>query len=256
MEWLKVLNRVRSDLTYYLDAHQNRHNRILHYFAFLSAFIAWIYLFIDIKVTIVLAILHYLFSWIDHFYFEGNKPAAFRYPFIGIYAGFTFGSLKHFHSGNAPEGSTDRCLDCAVEATCPYSAMKFYLSEEFKGWARHFTPELTREKIVKGLRETDYGRCVYRSDNNVVDHQVVNMEFEGGATAMFSMCGFTFEQERRIQVMGTRGELRGYSGQESLTSAAASVRSHLMAFAAEESRLNGGKSIDLAEYAESLMAKS
>ena len=53
---------------------------------------------------------------------------------------------------------------------------------------------------------------VYRSDNNVVDHQVVNMEFEGGATAMFSMCGFTYEQERRIQIMGTRGELRGEEG--------------------------------------------
>lgn len=208
----------------------------------------------------------------------------------------SFGSLMHFNSANAPEGSADRCLDCAVEATCPYSAPRFYLSNKFKGWARHFTPTLEKENIVQGLRETDYGRCVYRSDNNVVDHQVVNMEFEGGATAMFSMCGFTFEQERRIQIMGTRGELRAegdtitvydflthqktdltippqntghgggdsgivrsflnevrhYNGQEGLTSAAASVRSHLMAFAAEESRLNGGKSIELSQYAKEL----
>lgn len=210
----------------------------------------------------------------------------------------SYGSLMHFNSANAPEGSTDRCLDCAVESTCPYSAPRFYLSEQFKGWARHFTPDLTKENIVQGLRDTDYGRCVYRSDNNVVDHQVVNMEFEGGATAMFSMSGFTFDQERRIQIMGTRGELRGddnvitlydflthqkteitiptqmsghgggdagivrsfladvrsYHGQETLTSAGASVRSHLMAFAAEESRLNGGKSIELAQYAEELRA--
>ncbi|SDX82796.1 Gfo/Idh/MocA family protein [Paenibacillus sp. CF384] len=209
----------------------------------------------------------------------------------------SYGSLMHFNSASAPEGSADRCLDCAVETTCPYSAPRFYLSEQFKGWARHFTPELTKENIVQGLRETDYGRCVYRSDNNVVDHQVVGMEFANGATAMFSMCGFTFEQERRIQIMGTRGELRGdddkitwfdflthqkteitipsqssghgggdagivrsfltdvrnYSGRETLTSAVASVRSHLMAFAAEESRLNGGKSITLADYAEELM---
>ncbi|AZN39178.1 Gfo/Idh/MocA family protein [Paenibacillus albus] len=211
----------------------------------------------------------------------------------------SYGSLMHFNSTNAPEGSTDRCLDCAVETTCPYSAPRFYLSEQFKGWARHFTPELTKENIVQGLRDTDYGRCVYRSDNNVVDHQVVNMEFAGGATAMFSMSGFTFDQERRIQIMGTRGELRGeddkitlfdflthqkteitiptqmsghgggdagivrsfladvrsYHGQETLTSAGASVRSHLMAFAAEESRLNGGKSIELSQYAEDLMVK-
>jgi predicted dehydrogenase len=210
----------------------------------------------------------------------------------------SFGSLMHFTEENAPEGSADRCLNCAVEATCPYSAPRFYLSNQYKGWARHFSPDLTKENIIIGLRETDYGRCVYRSDNNVVDHQVVNMEFEGGATAMFSMSGFTFEQERRIQIMGTRGELRAegdtitlydflthqkteltippqvtghgggdagivrsflkevrnYSGQESLTSAAASVRSHLMAFAAEESRLDNGRMIVLSDYAEALAA--
>ncbi|MEK6992881.1 Gfo/Idh/MocA family oxidoreductase [Paenibacillus sp. FSL K6-1566] len=211
----------------------------------------------------------------------------------------SFGSLMHFREDQAPEGSADRCLDCKVESTCPYSAPRFYLSDQYKGWAGHFTHELTKANIIQGLRDTDYGRCVYRSDNNVVDHQVVNMEFEGGATAMFSMCGFTYEQERRIQIMGTRGELRGeegtitvydfltgqkteisipsqasghgggdsgivasflqevrgYSGQESLTSASASVRSHLIAFAAEESRLNHGKSINLNEYARELMAQ-
>ncbi|ANY74969.1 oxidoreductase [Paenibacillus ihbetae] len=211
----------------------------------------------------------------------------------------SFGSLMHFREDQAPEGSADRCLDCKVESTCPYSAPRFYLSDQYKGWAGHFTHELTKANIIQGLRNTDYGRCVYRSDNNVVDHQVVNMEFEGGATAMFSMCGFTYEQERRIQIMGTRGELRGeegmitvydfltgqkteisipsqasghgggdsgivasflqevrgYSGQESLTSASASVRSHLIAFAAEESRLNRGKSINLNEYARELMAQ-
>lgn len=211
----------------------------------------------------------------------------------------SFGSLMHFREEQAPEGSTDRCMDCKVESTCPYSAPRFYLSDEYKGWAGHFTQELTKPNIIQRLWETDYGRCVYRSDNNVVDHQVVNMEFEGGATAMFSMCGFTYEQERRIQIMGTRGELRGeedkitvfdflsgqkteitipsqssghgggdsgivasflsevrnYNGQESLTSASASVRSHLIAFAAEKSRLNHGQSINLNEYAQELMAK-
>ncbi|WP_088829966.1 Gfo/Idh/MocA family protein [Paenibacillus tyrfis] len=204
----------------------------------------------------------------------------------------SFGSLTHFHSGNAPAGSTDYCIDgCAVEAECPYSAPRFYLGEG-KAWARHYTEELTRENIVKGLRESPYGRCVYKCDNNVVDHQVVNMEFASGATAMFSMCGFTREQERRIQIMGTRGELRGEestitlmdflthqkteieippqvsghgggdsgivrsflrevrnnAGGDSLTSASASVRSHLMAFAAEESRLNGGKAVLIDDY--------
>ncbi|PKQ87865.1 DUF962 domain-containing protein [Paenibacillus sp. BGI2013] len=75
-----MLNRVRKDLRYYLQEHQDRKNRILHYFAFLSAFVAWIFLFIDIKVTLLLAVTHYALSWMGHFYYEGNKPAAFRYP--------------------------------------------------------------------------------------------------------------------------------------------------------------------------------
>ncbi|KKC49031.1 oxidoreductase [Paenibacillus sp. D9] len=210
----------------------------------------------------------------------------------------SFGSLMHFREEQAPAGSAARCLDCAVEPDCPYSAPRFYLSKPYKGWAGHFSPNLERETILEGLRTTDYGRCVYRSDNNVVDHQVVAMEFEGGATAMFSMSGFTYEQERRIQIMGTRGEIRGeedkitvydflthrkneitipeqwtghgggdsgivrsflqevrsYDGQEGLTSAAASVRSHLMAFAAEKSRLSGGEPVRLAEFAEEILA--
>ncbi|WP_339279416.1 Gfo/Idh/MocA family oxidoreductase [Paenibacillus sp. FSL W8-1187] len=210
----------------------------------------------------------------------------------------SFGSRMHFREEQAPPGSADRCLDCAVEPDCPYSATRFYLSKPYMGWAGHFCDDLERETILHGLRTTDYGRCVYRSDNNVVDHQVVAMEFDGGATAMFSMSGFTHEQERRIQIMGTRGEIRGeddlisvydfltgqktiihppvtwsghgggdsgivrsfieevrnYGGQESLTSAAASVRSHLMAFAAEKSRLSGGVPVRLDEYAQELRA--
>ncbi|WP_223701792.1 DUF962 domain-containing protein [Sutcliffiella deserti] len=83
-------SRLKRDLILYQKAHQNKGNQVLHYFAFLFAFIAWIFLFINIKVTIVLALLHYLFSWIGHFYFENNKPASFKYPLVGFYAGFTW----------------------------------------------------------------------------------------------------------------------------------------------------------------------
>ncbi|MNI16071.1 hypothetical protein D3C73_693930 [compost metagenome] len=71
-----------------MNAHQNRYNRIFHYFAFLFAFIAWIYVVIDWRVTVTLAIFHYVLSWVGHYYYEGNKPASFRYPWIGFYAGF------------------------------------------------------------------------------------------------------------------------------------------------------------------------
>ncbi|PGY09922.1 Gfo/Idh/MocA family protein [Bacillus sp. AFS031507] len=211
----------------------------------------------------------------------------------------SYGSLMHFKDENAPVGAPQRCLDgCPAELECPYHAGRYYLGEG-KGWAKKFTEEYTNEGIVKALQETPYGKCVYRSDNNVVDHQVVNMEFEGGATATFSMCGFTREQTRIVQIMGTKGEIRGNMEEnsisifdfltkhetvikfdnpvgghgggdngimrtflreiqygnsgDSVSSSSASVRSHLMAFAAEDSRLNEGQSINIDEYYQSLL---
>jgi predicted dehydrogenase len=211
----------------------------------------------------------------------------------------SYGSLMHFKEGNAPEGAPLRCLDgCPAELECPFHAGRYYLGEG-RGWAKKFTEDYTNEGIIKALQETPYGKCVYRSDNNVVDHQVVNMEFEGGATATFSMCGFTREQTRIVQIMGTKGEIRGNMEEnsisifnfltkhetvikfdnpvgghgggdtgimrtflseiqygnngDSVSSAAASVRSHLMAFAAEDSRLNKGQSITIDEYYQSLL---
>ncbi|MCU6712883.1 Gfo/Idh/MocA family oxidoreductase [Paenibacillus sp. J5C_2022] len=212
----------------------------------------------------------------------------------------SFGSLMHFNEQNAPEGAPLRCLDgCPAEASCQYYAPRYYLGEG-RGWARKFTLDNSREGIIEALRSNDYGRCVYRSDNNVVDHQVVNMEFESGATAMFSMCGFTRDNTRIMQIMGTKGEIRGnmannefsiydfvtkeemvirvnapaeghgggdqeivrsflqevrnYNGQEGLSSAAASVRSHLMAFAAEKSRLKQGQPIELDAFYNEIVA--
>jgi hypothetical protein len=91
-----MFNRIRNDLIYYQKAHQNKWNQLLHYFAFLFAFIAWVFLFFDIKTTIFLAILHYIFAWVGHFFFEKNKPASFRYPFVGFYAGFLWFFLRTF----------------------------------------------------------------------------------------------------------------------------------------------------------------
>lgn len=53
------------------------------------------------------------------------------------------------------------------------------------------------------------GPAVYRCDNNVVDHQIVNMEFEGGANATFTLSAFTEKEVRRVRIMGTKGEIYG-----------------------------------------------
>ena len=40
----------------------------------------------------------------------------------------SFGSLSHFRPEHRPAGAADRCLDCGVEPSCPYSAPRLYLS--------------------------------------------------------------------------------------------------------------------------------
>jgi predicted dehydrogenase len=71
------------------------------------------------------------------------------------------------------------------------------------------TDEVTEEGVTAALKTGPYGRCVYACDNDVVDHQVVAMEFETGVTATFTMTGFTPSLDRRTQIFGTRGYLDG-----------------------------------------------
>ncbi len=125
----------------------------------------------------------------------------------------SFGGLQHFHPGNRPPGASDRCLDCAVEPSCPYSAPRLYLGrldEGRSGWPlTALTLEPTRESVLAALRDGPYGRCVYDCDNDVVDHQVVTMQYATGLTATFTMTAFTPMQGRQTRVFGSHGYVEG-----------------------------------------------
>lgn len=198
----------------------------------------------------------------------------------------SFGSLKYFTKENMPEGAPPRCTDgCPYADTCLYETVKDYVGKRW--WKQYSTIDGgTDEDIMRFLRESKYGRCVYQCDNNVVDHQVVNMQFEQGITASLTMCAFSKECYRETKVMGTKGEiiaddknnlvklciyegedivydinkmatdLSGHGGGDNeflsmifknynqndatlVTDVGQSLRSHLMALAAEESRITG-----------------
>ncbi|GAM17160.1 hypothetical protein SAMD00019534_003350, partial [Acytostelium subglobosum LB1] len=123
----------------------------------------------------------------------------------------SFGSLTHFSKEHKPEAAGDakRCLDCKINDVCPYSAKTIYLTHY--PWKRDcLVPdkEPTKENVRDALKEGPYGVCAYESDNDVVDQQVVNMEFEGGKTCSFSMVAFTEEIcVRKTRVFGTHGQL-------------------------------------------------
>lgn len=123
-----------------------------------------------------------------------------------------FGSLSWFKKENAPEGSKPRCHEgCSIESNCPYSAMKIYLRERSYTYVFDLPErtELQPDAIMNYLKTTNYGRCVYRMDNDQCDHYTMNLKFEGGITASFNMEAFTSYHGRRTRVMGSMGDLVG-----------------------------------------------
>lgn len=123
----------------------------------------------------------------------------------------SFGSLFHFRPEQAPPGAGQRCVDCAVEASCPYSAARLYRSclgdpvRERWPLMAAVADMATAEAVEIALREGPYGRCVYACDNDAVDHQVVNIEYEGGVTVSLTVAAFTPMADRKTRIMGTRG---------------------------------------------------
>lgn len=122
----------------------------------------------------------------------------------------SFGSLRWFRAENAPAESTARCIDCPLEKECPYSAVDLYYNR--RDWISNFdVPEGSTldEVILRQLRTGDYGRCVFRCDNDVVDHQIVSMELENDVTISFSMDAFTLGDQRETHIRLTHGEIDG-----------------------------------------------
>ncbi|TLM83140.1 Gfo/Idh/MocA family oxidoreductase [Pseudarthrobacter sp. NamE5] len=134
----------------------------------------------------------------------------------------SFGQLAHFRPEGAPEGAAPRCIDCPAEPQCPYSAVRIYGAGRPENGAAadparaHFSevvdPGGTAESLLQALATGPYGRCVYSSDNDVVDHQVVNLEYGNGVTAAFTATAFTAAGPRRTRIFGSRGEISVEAG--------------------------------------------
>lgn len=222
------------------------------------------------------------------------------------------GSLLHYRAESVGPEIPLRCTDgCPIERECAFSAIGIYL--DLKPFAHlkadaqtgkidlesphiwPFTvlsPDVSYDGRRQAIETGPYGRCVYRCDNDVVDHQVVTMELESGTSAVLVMHGHSNEEHRSMRYDGTRATLRARFGHHSeitihdhatgaveqvpvaqkvaghgggdhglmadflaairgeippLTSARASLESHLLAFAAEEARLQHSV-IDMADF--------
>jgi predicted dehydrogenase len=125
----------------------------------------------------------------------------------------SFGGLSHFRPAEKPAGAGERCLACAVEPDCPYSAKRLYLrclADDPDGWPLSvLTPAATEASVLAALQTGRYGECVYSGRNDVVDHQVVLLELADGATVSFTMTAFTPFEQRKTRIFGTHGYLSG-----------------------------------------------
>lgn len=126
------------------------------------------------------------------------------------------GGLTFFIKDNAPEGATEKCLDCKVDA-CLYDAGKFYLGKHTEGsgdsvrWPYStISVDTSEEGRLKTLENTQFGNCVFGGcDNNQPDHQDVSIEFENGIYAHFGLSAFGNLSNRNFKLVFDRGELKG-----------------------------------------------
>lgn len=128
----------------------------------------------------------------------------------------SFGANSYFNAAHAPAGAAARCLDgCAAKENCPFDAEKIYLTNAATGidagndgWpCEVLAAHPTHDSVLNAIRTGPYGRCVFACDNDVVDHQVVNVEMTDGSTLGFTMTGFTEHNTRFARFLGTAGEL-------------------------------------------------
>ena len=112
----------------------------------------------------------------------------------------SFGGLTHFTKDNFNSKTmAKRCVDCSLKFTCPYSALEIYKEER---------PGVATFHNNVDLEKSDYGKCVYYSNNNTNDHQVSIIEFKNGVKSTMNVSAFTPDVNRSSKIMCTHGEIK------------------------------------------------
>lgn len=128
----------------------------------------------------------------------------------------SFGGKYQFKPENAPKEAGTICMkDCPLVDTCVYSTKRLYIDHPDR-WSFYVWDALEgienptiEDKIALMKTDNPYARCIYKCDNNVVDHQSVMVNFASGATGTHNMVGGSSEPRRYIHIVGTKGELFG-----------------------------------------------
>ncbi|MBQ9485884.1 MAG: Gfo/Idh/MocA family oxidoreductase [Clostridia bacterium] len=127
----------------------------------------------------------------------------------------SFGSRAMYCPENAPNGSADYCYNCPVKSDCVFDAARFELIMDCcpqYTWLNMGKPisELTTEEKKEHLRKSEFGKCVYKTDMDIVDRQCVSVNFANGSVGTLNMVGGASKAGRHIHIVCEYGEIVGY----------------------------------------------
>lgn len=127
----------------------------------------------------------------------------------------SFGSRSFYCPENAPEGSAEYCYNCPRREGCMFDAYTFELEKDFipfYTWAglHKDIADITREEKEEFLKRDVYGKCVFKTDMDIVDRQCVSVEFANGAVGTLNVVGGASKAGRHIHVVLEYGEIVGY----------------------------------------------
>jgi len=122
------------------------------------------------------------------------------------------GEQRYFTSARVGPEVPARCTDgCPYAEQCLYYAPRLYLNrlaeDPHNFTVNAITLDHTEQGVLRALESGPYGRCVYRCDNDVVDHQAVLMHFGGGQAVTLTMQGASYVEGRTVRIDGMRATL-------------------------------------------------
>ncbi|MDX1358743.1 MAG: Gfo/Idh/MocA family oxidoreductase [Clostridia bacterium] len=128
----------------------------------------------------------------------------------------SMGGLYNYIEENFPKGASDICTEgCMHSDHCEYDAEKMYVTEGLWHYYSHeflddYEDRDSDERLLWSLSNGNpYGKCVWKSGNNVNDHQTVTIEFADGCVVSHNLIGGTPKADRTIHIAGTKGEIYG-----------------------------------------------
>lgn len=127
----------------------------------------------------------------------------------------SFGSRAMYCPENAPKGATEYCYNCPNKDSCVFDAMRFELIMDCcpqYTWldTGKAIDKMTMEEKAEYLRHNVFGKCVYKTDMDIVDRQCVSVSFANGSIATLNMVGGASKAGRHIHIVCEYGEILGY----------------------------------------------